>query len=148
MALLCFYAATPKYIGHRPLILWRRRATTWAFFPQLLHLVIYRAARLQVCSQLSSRHQIVATSRLFKGKNYFEVQAFFFSFWNTVMIKQVKMKNMTFLHKLTKVFSSTKRMKIMPVICSQLPLENISYIIFNAFSSFTFFKSRSRNYCQ
>ncbi len=43
------------------------------------------------------------------------------------------MKNTYFLHKLTKVCSSTKITRIMLIICSQRPLENTSYIILMLF---------------
>ena len=110
------------------------------------NIVNTKAARLQVFCQSISRHQIVATSRLFttiKGQNLFEVQAYFFVLKHC-HDRTGKNEEYLFLHKLTKVFSSTKMMRIMPVICSQLPLENTSYIIFNAFSSLTFFHIESR----
>ena len=49
------------------------------------------------------------------------------------MIEQVRMRNTRFLRTLTKVCSSTKIMRIMPIICSQLPLDNTSYIILMIF---------------
>ncbi len=78
-----------------------------------------------------------------KGQHLFEVQGYLFLL-KIVMIK-VKMKNTYFLHlKLTKICSSTKIMRIMPIICSQLPLGNNSYTILNAFLKSHFYQMESR----
>ncbi len=104
-----------------------------------------RAARLKVFCELISRHQIVATSRLFttiKGQNLFEVQGCFHS--ETLSDRTGKNEEYRFLRKLTKVCLSTKIMRIMPMICSQFPLGNTSYIIFECFFKSHLFRIESR----
>ena len=113
-----------------------------------VNLVVHtRAALLQIFCESISRHQIVVASRLFmnfKGQNLLEVQLHGYYFVLKHCHDQTgKNEEYVFLRKLTKVCSSTKIMRIMPMICSQLPLANTSYIIFECFFfKFRFFPNR------